>query len=161
MTDQQSSGSGVWKWILGALAVLFVVVIAGGWFAWRKFSGGMQENIQAIAVVQDKIGTIRTLRLNAEAIAKVGRPGVVVFDLSGSAGDGQLTLELDTASTSRRLIMGGSLVLKDGSKWPVVMDEPDEPVGPAPAVPAAPAAPAAPADSARAAAPSTPAPKKP
>ncbi|MCU0624531.1 MAG: hypothetical protein MUF53_11835 [Gemmatimonadaceae bacterium] len=102
MTDQQSSGSSVWKWILGAIALLLVAIVGGGWFAWKKVAGAMQENVQAIAVINEQIGTIRSMQMNAEATAGAGRPGVVVFDLVGSKAEGRLTIEVDTVYCAPR-----------------------------------------------------------
>jgi uncharacterized protein YneF (UPF0154 family) len=155
MTDQQSSGSSVWKWILGAIALLLVAIVGGGWFAWKKVAGAMQENVQAIAVINEQIGTIRSMQMNAEATAGAGRPGVVVFDLVGSKAEGRLTIEVDTSAASGKFVKGGTLVLKDGASFTLSPD------GAAPAAPEAPATTPAPTTPPAAGAAATPAPSPP
>lgn len=140
MTDQQSSGSSVWKWILGAIALLLVAIIGGGWFAWKKVAGAMQENVQAIAIVTEQIGTISSMQMNAEATAGAARPGVVVFDIVGSKASGRLTVEVDTAAASGKFVKGGTLVLKDGTSFTL---SPDAAPAASPAAPTDPAPPAA------------------
>lgn len=154
MSDEQASGGSLWKWILGIVLGLVVVIGVGGWFAVTKGREVLQAQVQQLPVVRDHIGTLRSMSLDADAIAKGSTPGMMAFTLAGSAGEGTLRFQLDTAmgkstpapgavtadSGWAQLIEGGSLTLKDGRTYTfgrggVVVPEP-APVSPAPVSPA-------------------------
>lgn len=146
MTDTPPPGRSLWTWILAGVGLLVVALIGGGWFMLRKASGFIDEQVGQIAVVQEQIGTVRHLTVDAKATAEGGEPGRMIFSIEGSKATGRLTIQLDTARAPTHLIRGGTLVLSDGRSFPVPPSIPVGPAAPAPATtPGPPAAPAAPA----------------
>ncbi len=112
----------VWQWIVGLVGGLLVIVVVGGWFAWRKTADLMQARIQANPVVAEHVGTIRDLAIDAEAVSRIGQPGRLVFTVVGSKGRGVLAFEVDTAQANGNLIRRGTLTLDGGRVFPLVPD---------------------------------------
>jgi hypothetical protein len=159
MSDEQSSGSSLWKWILGIVLGLVAVIGIGGWFAVTRGREVLQAQVQQLPVVREHIGTLRTMSLDTKAPGVSGQVGAMAFALVGAAGEGTLVFQLDTAfgktaspppvradSGWAQLIERGTLTLKDGRTYSFGRGGVPEPavVPAAPAAPAPPTTPAAP-----------------
>lgn len=120
-------GRNIWRWILGGIAVVLLAMAGCGWYLWKKVAGVMQEVVQADPVVQEHIGTIRAMTLDAEAAAKTGKPGTMVFRVTGSKGEGQLRFTMDTTGRGGKPTLLGTLSMKGGPTFPLALDSASAP----------------------------------
>ena len=119
------------------IAVLVVILLAvlvccGGGFAVYyvgvgEWSNQVRITVEDNPVITEHIGDVESLEFNLLATAEAGQEAEqsgdstpIVFEISGSKGEGQLLLMPNTTGGSE--FSSGTLVLSDGSRLPIAFD---------------------------------------
>ncbi len=135
------SGSRTLLWVLGilaALAVIGVVACCGfGYFGFQfigsQLANQLRPQLQSSPEIVEHIGEIETMTLNPQAMQQADHSGKMVFDLTGTKGNGQVVVDPEEFG-DRSVDEGLVLILPDGRRIPLTgLLPPPEPTEPDPA----------------------------
>ena len=133
-------GNNALMWVLGTMGVVFllgvVVCCGGGYFAYTEIKGKIDQEITKEVdrqfsedpVFQEHIGELETASMNLGAIGMEAQKAqdegtdfeqVMVFDVEGSKGSGQIILQQDFDDETSRAI----LRMDDGTEYEMEIDD--------------------------------------
>jgi hypothetical protein len=134
---QPSSGTRTLVWILGTISLIFCLGAAAccgfGYWGFRQFQDQMSAQIkQAVAKspeVEEHVGTISEVELSFSAMNLPSESGKMVFDVRGSKGSAQISVDPVLLQKEPEKAFG--LLLPSGERIPLtgVSDPLSEPKG--------------------------------
>lgn len=130
----RKQGSKTWIWILGILGLLGVVgalVCCGGGYALFNVGTGMlaeayKTQLAGNPVIEEHIGQIESMDMNLTKTAQEGQNSkqeMLAFDITGTKGSGTIMIKQDKSGGDGTGIESAELILSDGSRHPVPLDE--------------------------------------
>jgi hypothetical protein len=120
----------VWGWALivlvvgGFIAAAVVGTLVVGRFVgegWDMFEKDARIALQRNPTIQERIGTIREIKLNLTGTGNSVHPNDFVFHVEGDRGEGSVRARFESELDGES-IRQGVLTMEDGSEWPLVPD---------------------------------------
>src|SRR5690606_5778731 len=128
-------------WVLGILAAIGLIGAVAccgfGYFGFQfigsQLANQLRPQLQSSPEIVEHIGEIETMTLNPQAMQQADHSGKMVFDLTGTKGNGQVVV--DPEEFGDRSVEGGLVLsLPDGRRIPLTgLLPPPEPTEPDPA----------------------------